>query len=239
MLAITQPCSHRGLRSDCAHCKARLISVCAAFAADDLDALQALANPVCFPAGETLFLENDSADAAYTVTEGVVRLYRVFADGRRQILGFLLPGDFIGVEPDARHSFSADAVTPVTLCRFSSSQFAAVMETRPHVLERLCEISAQELIRAREHMMALGQRSAAEKVAWFLIQLRDRYARIYSVSDDVPLPMLRQDVADYLGLTIETVSRTLSGLARGKKIRLTTQGVSIIDKKAIQDLAAT
>lgn len=239
LLAITQPCAHRGVRSDCDHCKARLVSVCAAFGPDDLDALRALANPICFPAGETLFLENESSDAAYTVTDGMVRLYRVFADGRRQILSFLLPGDFIAAEENGHHSFSADAITPVTLCRFSRAQFSAVMETRPHVMQRLYEISAHELIRAHDHMMALGQRSAAEKVAWFLVELRSRHARIGSLSDKLPLPMLRQDIADYLGLTIETVSRTLSAFMREGTIELTPQGVRFLEPKNVERLAAT
>jgi CRP/FNR family transcriptional regulator, anaerobic regulatory protein len=239
LLAITQPCRHSGIRVDCAHCKARLVSVCAAFEPEDLDPLQAMAHPICFSAGETLFLENDPSDAAYTVTEGVVRLYRIFADGRRQIVSFLLPGDFIAAETHGRHAFSADAITQVTLCRFAQTQFAAVMERRPHVLQRLYEMSAQELIRAHEHMIALGQRSATEKIAWFLVTLRDKWARSGLASNEIPIPMLRQDIADYLGLTIETVSRTLSSLARDKKIIVMPQGVKLTDPKAVERLAAT
>lgn len=217
----------------------RLVSVCAAFEPEDLKALQSMAQPVCFTAKETLFLENDDTDAAYTVTDGVLRLYRIFADGRRQVISFLLPGDFISIEPDGYHRFSADAVTAASLCRFPKAQFAKIIDQRPHVLQRLYETSAQELINAREHMMALGQRSAAEKIAWFLMQLRKRWARVTPTSNTVPVPMSRQDIADYLGLTIETVSRTLSDFARKRTIAISAHEVQLVDLKKMERLAAT
>jgi CRP/FNR family transcriptional regulator len=217
----------------------RLVSVCSAFEPEDLDVLQAMAQPICFPARETLFSENDDADAAYTVTEGVVRLYRIFADGRRQVLSFLLPGDFIAAESNGRHAFSADAVTSVSLCRFPVAKFDAAVGPRPHVLKRLYEFSARELIEAREHMMALGQRSAEEKLAWFLVQLRERWSRTAPDSNTVQIPMSRQDIADYLGLTIETVSRTLSQLGRGRKIGILPNAVNLTDLNYLERLAAT
>jgi CRP/FNR family transcriptional regulator len=233
------PCSHGRLGADCEHCKIRLVSVCAAFEPEDLDALQDLAQPVNFGARETLFLENDDSDAAFTVTEGVIRLYRIFADGRRQVLEFLLPGDFIAIETGGHFGFSADAITDVALCRFPKNQFASVVDKRPHVLQRLYETSAQELINARDHMMALGQRSASEKVAWFLIHLRNRWTRMALQSNTIPVPMSRQDIADYLGLTIETVSRTLSNFARERKIAIVPHGIELLDPKKMERLAAT
>ncbi len=223
----------------------RLVSVCAAFEPDDLDALQAMALPVCVAAKDTLFSENDNSDAAYTVTEGMLRLYRIFADGRRQVLSFLLPGDFIAADATGHHGFSADAITPVTLCRFPNATFASVVEKRPHVLQRLYETSALELIKAREHMMALGQRTAQEKVAWFLIALRKRQAGTAASSNTPPLPkivslpMSRQDIADYLGLTIETVSRTLPGFSRDGVITILPHGVELLNHRQIECLAAT
>jgi CRP/FNR family transcriptional regulator len=230
-------CSHG--RIDCDHCKTRLVSVCAAFERDDLHALQNITQPVYFAARESLFLENDDSDAAYTVTDGVIRLYRIFADGRRQVLEFLLPGDFISIETSGHYEFSADAVTDVSLCRFPKSQFTSVVDKRPHVLQRLYETSAQVLINSREHAMALGQRSASEKVAWFLIHLRNRWARMALASNSIPVPMSRQDIADYLGLTIETVSRTLSNFAREGKIAILQHGIQLLDHKKMERLAAT
>lgn len=232
-------CSHAHSGGNCEDCKIRLVSVCAAFEREDLEALQAMAQPVHFGARETLFLENDDSDAAFTVTDGVIRLYRIFADGRRQVLEFLLPGDFISIEGGGHHGFSADAITDVALCRFPKNQFATVVDHRPHVLQRLYETSARELIDSRDHMMALGQRSASEKVAWFLIHLRNRWMRMALASNTIPVPMSRQDIADYLGLTIETVSRTLSNFARERKIAIVPHGIELLDVKKMERLAAT
>jgi CRP/FNR family transcriptional regulator, anaerobic regulatory protein len=223
-------CTHG--RVDCDHCKIRLVSVCAAFKRDDLDALQNITQPVYFAAKESLFLENDDSDAAYTVTDGVIRLYRIFVDGRRQLLEFLLPGDFISIEASGHYGFSADAVTDVSLCRFPKAQFESVVDKRPHVLQKLYQTSAQELINSREHAMALGQRSASEKVAWFLIHLRNRWARTALPSNTIPVPMSRQDIADYLGLTIETVSRTLTSLENSAAIALPSSRRIVLRNRA-------
>jgi len=239
MLNTWQHCSHRSNGTNCERCKIRQISICAAFEPDDLDALQSMAQTISFAAKETIFLENDDSDAAFTVTEGALRLYRTFADGRRQVISFLLPGDFISVEADGRHEYSADSITEVTLCCFPKKQFAAVVKQRPHVLQRLYETTARELINAREHMLTLGQRSAAEKLAWFLVHLGIRQSCIDFEPNIVELPMSRQDIADHLGLTIETVSRTFSGFAREGIIAITPHGVDLLNCKKLEKLAAT
>ena len=239
ILKTRQHCSHRSNGANCEHCKIRLDSICAAFEPDDLDALQSMAQTISFAAKETIFLENDDSDAAFTVTEGTLRLYKIFADGRRQVISFLLPGDFISVEAEGRHEYSADSITEVSLCCFPKKQFAAVVKQRPHVLQRLYETSARELINAREHMLTLGQRSAAEKLAWFLVHLAVRQSRTDFVSNIVELPMSRQDIADHLGLTIETVSRTFSNFAREGTIAIMRHGVDLLNRKKIEKLAAT
>ena len=231
-------CAHGRASVDCAHCAVRQVSVCAALDNEEIAALEAIAQPACFAAKETLFLEGEQADAAYNLTDGVLRLYRIFDDGRRQVVGFLLPGDFVAIGPGGQHGFSADAVTPVTLCRFPRKAFAALLDAKPTLLHRLYDGAEHDLERARDHMMALGQRSAREKIAWFLVHLRRRFARLDPVSDTVPIPMSRQDIADYLGLTIETVSRTLSGLARDKAIAILPNGVRVTDSRKIERLAA-
>jgi CRP/FNR family transcriptional regulator len=239
LLKSRPQCARGHAVTDCEHCKIRLVSICAAFEPEDIDVLQSMAQPVCFAAKQTLFLENDDSDAAYTVTEGLLRLYRIFADGRRHVIGFLLPGDFIDAEADGHHGFSADAITEVGLCSFPKAQFAKVVKQRPHVLQRLYETSAKELIDAREHMLMLGQRSAEEKLAWFLIHMRSRLARIGIDSQTVDLPMSRLDIADYLGLTIETVSRTLSAFGRERSIAIFPHGIELLDHRRIERLAAT
>lgn len=231
-------CAHSRAGLDCEHCDVRLVAVCAALKHDELESLGRIAHTLCFAPKETLFIENDPSDSAYTVTRGVLRLYRVFADGRRQVVGFLLPGDFIGLDEGGRHRFAADAITDVSLCHYPKQNFTALLNEKPHLLKQLYTTAAHELIEAREHMMALGQRSAREKIAWFLIHLRSRWARSQPTSDELSIPMSRQDIADYLGLTIETVSRTFTKLAREGTIVILPHGVRLTDARKIERLAA-
>jgi CRP/FNR family transcriptional regulator len=231
-------CTHAQTGIDCAHCDVRLIAVCSALRRDELASIERIAHTLCYAPKETLFLENDAADSAYTLTRGALRLYRVFADGRRQVIGFLLPGDFIGIEDDGYRRFSADAVTEVTLCHYPKRDFARLVDDKPHLLQQLYRTAAHDLIDARDHMMALGQRSAREKIAWFLIHLRNRFARGGTPSDQIEVPMSRQDIGDYLGLTIETVSRTLTRLAREGTVEISPRGITLKDARKIERLAA-
>jgi CRP/FNR family transcriptional regulator len=236
--ARSKACAHVQTGIDCEHCDVRLIAVCSALRHDELASLERIAHTLCYAPKETLFLENDPADSAYTLTRGALRLYRVFADGRRQVTGFLLPGDFIGIEDSGTRRFSADAITDVTLCHYPKRDFARLVDEKPHLLQQLYRTASHDLIEARDHMMALGQRSAQEKIAWFLVHLRGRYARGTAPSNHIELPMSRQDIADYLGLTIETVSRTLTRLAREGAIAISPQGISLKDARRIERLAA-
>lgn len=233
-----RPCAHAKAGLDCEHCNVRLVAVCSALEHEELHSLEKIAHTLCFAPKETLFLENDVSDSAYTVTRGVIRLYRIFHDGRRQVIGFLLPGDFIAIEESGKHQFAADAITETSLCHYPAKEFHALLDDKPHLLKQLYLYAAHELISGRDHMMALGQRSAQEKIAWFLIYLRNRWARIQPASDELPLPMSRQDIADFLGLTIETVSRTLSKMAQDDIITILPHGVRLTNTSKIERLAA-
>src|SRR3954452_12939051 len=222
--------------TDCEHCRMRLRSICSALDRDELADLEAIAQPVHFAAKETLFVEGEEAQAAYTLTRGTARLYRVFDDGRRQILGFMLPGDFLGLDLASHRAFSADAVDEVSACRLSRTGFAALTARKPHLLKRLHAATTRELNLAQDQTMALGRRSAEEKLAWFLVHLRQRSAPPSAL---VALAMSRLDIADFLGLTIETVSRTLTRLARQKIVALVPEGVRLLDVARIEGLAAT
>src|SRR5258708_17393536 len=170
--------------------------------------------------------------------EGVMRLYKLLPDGRRQIVGFALPGDFLGMATSARHSLSADAIGPVVVCRFSRTSFARFIEEKPHLLRRMNELAVRELSQAQDHMVLLGRRSAEEKVATFLIGWRDRLAQLGSPSKTVALPMSRQDIADFLGLTIETVSRTFTKLERNRAIEILPGSICLLDPARAEALAA-
>ena len=231
-------CPHSRDEGTCATCKVRSISVCAALELSELSALEALAEDVHFAERETITLQGDATDAVYTVTEGCIRLYKLLPDGRRQVVGFLLPGDFMGLALSDRYAFCADAVEPVAACRFGRGAFTALLDRKPHLLWRLHEAATHELSLAQDHMVLLGRRTAEEKVAAFLLGLRDRRRRLGGGAVTVPLPMTRSDIADYLGLTIETVSRTISKLARAKAILVVPDGVRLLDPARVEALAA-
>ncbi len=222
----------------CAECTVRGLSVCAALDKAGLRELAHLGRHVHLKAGETVFAQEEMTTSFYNLIEGVMRLYKLLPDGRRQIIGFALPGDFLGLAASARHNFSVDAIGDVVLCQFSKSAFARFSEDRPDVLRRINELAVRELSQAQDHMVLLGRRSAEEKVATFLIGWRDRLFQVTGPSRTLPLPMSRQDIADFLGLTIETVSRTFTKFERDGVIEIMPGSVCLLDPARAEALAA-
>ncbi len=159
-----------------------------------------------FAKGEEIFGQDEAADMLHSVVSGAVRTTRLLADGRRQIGDFYYPGDIIGLEIGDTFRFSAEALTDCVVRVVKRSALQAM--GADEVLDRaLWEATRRELERTQEHLLMLGRKSAREKVASFLMDLAQR-----EDSEDVALPMGRQDMADYLGLTIETVSRMVTQL---------------------------
>jgi CRP/FNR family transcriptional regulator len=222
----------------CLLCVLRSLSICGALEEKELLELARLSQRMRLNSKTPLFSEGDQSDAAYNVTEGTVRLSKLLPDGRRQIVGFALPGDFIGVAPGGCYGFSADAIEPVMVCRFLKEPFARFVAGKPWMLQRMNDFARQELVLAQDHMVSLGRRSAEEKVAAFLIGWRNRLQRIGRAAKTVYLPMSRQDIADYLGLTVETVSRTLTKLERDGVIVIVPGGVRLLDTRRAEALAA-
>jgi CRP/FNR family transcriptional regulator len=222
----------------CADCAIRGFSVCALLDKIEMRDFEQLSRRVRFSTCETVFAQEDITLSFYNLLDGVVRLYKLLPDGRRQIVGFALPGDFLGMTTADRHGFSADAIGPVTVCQFARAPFARFAEDKPNLLRRINELTVQELTQARDHMVLLGRRSAEEKVATFLVGWRDRLAELRGPSDTVLLPMSRQDIADYLGLTIETVSRTFTKLERDGVIEIIPGGVCLRNSARAEALAA-
>lgn len=222
----------------CTDCVIRQFSVCAALDKTELRELEHLGRQIRFASCETVFAQEEMTTSFYNLLDGVLRLYKLLPDGRRQIVGFSLPGDFLGLAASARHSLSADAIGPVIVCRFSKAPFARFIEDKPHLLRRINELAVRELSHARDHMVLLGRRSAEEKVATFLIGWRDRLVQLSGPSTTVALPMSRQDIADFLGLTIETVSRTFTKLERDRVIGIMPGSVCLLDPARAEALAA-
>lgn len=223
------PCQFAKPGETCEKCGIRMFSVCGALQPAHLSELDAMARHIEIPAKATLFEQGARTTHVYSITSGVVRLFRLLSDGRRQIIGFALPGDFLGLSLAANYAFGAEAVEPLQMCQFTKEEMSGFVKKHPEVLERMHELIAHELIIAQDQMVILGRLDAEERVAAFLLNQHERYKRIGRASVTVPLPMLRVDMADYLGLTIETVSRTISKMARNKIILVVPDGVRILD----------
>lgn len=222
----------------CEDCAVRPHAVCAALDFDELRQLEQLGHRLQYRSNEAVFGQEEIVQSCYNVLEGVLRLYKLLPDGRRQIVGFALPGDFLGLSTDGRHGLSADTVGPATVCRFARSSFWRFAEDKPKLLQRINEFVTRELADAQDQMVLLGRRSAEEKVAIFLIKWRERLAHVAPLAEVTPLPMSRQDIADYLGLTIETVSRTFTKLERDGVIEIVSGGIRLTDVKRAEALAA-
>jgi CRP/FNR family transcriptional regulator len=218
--------------------KVRLVSLSTALPLAERDTLEPLSRRVSLDQKETLFGQDEPACSVFNVTSGALCLYRILPDGRRQVTGFAFPGDFLGLSLLDRFAVSADALEPVTACRFERLAFMNLMRTQPGLMMHLHEITGRELSRAKDMMMLLGRRTADEKIAAFLAGLQARYARIGRSSVTLELPMGRLDIADHLGLTIETVSRTLSRLDRDGCILIVPGGVRIVDQARLDRMSA-
>jgi CRP/FNR family transcriptional regulator, nitrogen fixation regulation protein len=171
------------------------------------DAIEMMGAAMPFARNSEIYGENEPADYVYKVVSGAVRSYKVLSDGRRQIGAFYLPGDIFGLEVGEQHTASAEAITESKVLLVKRSALVALAGRDNAVAQRLWRMAAAELQRAQEHIMLLIK-TAQERVAGFLLEMAARNAG----AGEVELPMSRQDIADYLGLTIETVSRTLTQL---------------------------
>lgn len=182
-----------------------------------------------FDRDEEVFGQGEPADFAYKVVSGVVRTLRLLDDGRRQISAFYFPGDVFGIESGDEHTSSGEAVTP---CEIALVRQSALLKRTGESSAAACElwaVTSRELDRARAHLMLLGRQTACERVTSFLLQMSNHQ----KASDAVSLPMSRTDIADYLGLTIETVSRTLSQLERAGAIALLNCKNIVIRNRAV------
>jgi CRP/FNR family transcriptional regulator len=196
--------------------------------AHELRELQGLATQVYFRSGRTIFSESELAENVFGLSQGVVRLYKLLPDGRRHVVAFALPGDFLGMPLADRHNFSADAVGEVAVCRFPRGELTKFIQSSPSFMRLMIEFATRELDMAQDQLLLLGNGSAEERVAMFLVSWRNRLAHLSVFSENVPLPMRRQDIADFLGLKLETISRTLAKLEQKNVIRVVPKGVFLI-----------
>jgi len=222
----------------CEACTVRHLSVCDALDAHELDRLNAMVTQNRVAPHQMIFSEGDPAAHLFNVIEGTIKIYKLLADGRRQITGFLFPGDFLGIALHDRYTYSAEAVNAARLCRFPRTKFESLLREFPKLENRLLQTASNELAAAQDQMMLLGRKSAAERVASFLVTLAARARQRRQPNRLIALPMSRADIGDYLGLTIETVSRTFTRLRTSGAIELPdSHHVDIVDRDALEDLA--
>lgn len=224
----------------CGDCQIRHRAVCAYAASDELAMLENIKYYRSFSVGQPVVWLGDEMDFVASVVTGVASLTQTMADGRRQMVGLLLPSDFLG-RPERRHAaYDVTAVTDLVMCCFRKKPFEAIMIKTPHVAHRLLEMTLDELDAAREWMVLLGRKRARERIASFLAILARRETALLGPKEQtrIDVPLTREEMADYLGLTLETVSRQMSALKRDGLIQTTgTRGVYVPDLPALQRAA--
>ncbi len=208
----------------CSDCPIRHRAVCARCEADELARLEQIKFYRSFQAGQTILWSGDRMEFVGSVVSGIAALTQTMEDGRRQMVGLLLPSDFVGRPGRAATAFNVTATTDVVMCCFRKKPFEDMMASTPHIAQRLLEMTLDELDAAREWMLLLGRKTAREKIASLIAIIVRREAAISQRSTKgmltVDLPLTREEMADYLGLTIETVSRQISALKKDGVIRL-------------------
>jgi CRP/FNR family nitrogen fixation transcriptional regulator len=199
-----------------------------------ISAVEMMGAPMSFSRNSEIYGENEPADYLYKIVSGTVRTYKVLNDGRRQIGAFYMPGDIFGLENGTGHSFSAEAITDAKVLVIKRSAVMALAERDNEVARQLWSLTAGELQRVQDHILLLIK-TAQERVAGFLLEMSERI----HTDNQVELPMSRQDIADYLGLTIETVSRTLTTLENAHAIALpTSRRIVLCNRSALTRLNA-
>jgi CRP/FNR family nitrogen fixation transcriptional regulator len=197
--------------------------------------LRAAGSVIQVPEGREIFAEGGQTEAFCKVVSGVVRVCKFLNDGRRQIEAFHVAGDVFGFELGADRQLSAEAVSDCTLVSYRRRSVEVLAQKDETVVRQMLHYAMQNLSQAQGHSLLLGRRGAAEKVAVFLLD----WAARSDQSDEIHLAMSRQDIADYLGLTIETVSRSLSQFERDGVIALSSaRHLRILDTEALENLAA-
>ncbi len=188
-----------------------------------------IGTPAPYARNAEIYGENEQADYLYKVVIGAVRTYKLFNDGRRQIGSFYLPGDIFGLESGETHTFSAEAVTACKVLVINRASLVSLAARDGDIAHQLWAMAARELQRAQDHIMLLIK-TAQERVVGFLLEMAVRGTN----PGVIELPMSRQDIADYLGLTIETVSRTLTHLEKTRAIAVpSSRRIVLRDRTAL------
>lgn len=230
--AVPRPCPGQS----CDGCGVRDRAICADLSPDDRAALSRIGRRVMLRAGQTVMWEGDDSAVVANVIEGTLKLATATGDGREQIVGVVYASDFIGRPFGARTPHSVTALTDARLCLFPRGAFDGFARNHGELQHRLLQRTLDDLDRTRAWMLLLGRKTAREKVATFLLDMGARLTP--DRAGVIDLPLSRQQIADILGLTIETVSRQMTDLKRQGVIALIgRRGVRLVDGPALEALA--
>ncbi|NOZ42510.1 MAG: cyclic nucleotide-binding domain-containing protein [Alphaproteobacteria bacterium] len=205
----------------CGGCPSRHISLCNVLSARDLKKFSEIITDIRKSAKQVICAEGDESGNIYNIRTGAVRISKMLSDGRRQITGFLFAGDFFGLSCRNKYSYTAEAITDVEICSIPRAKIIDSFRKFPELGERAFDMTRIELEATHEQMLLLGRKTAREKLCSFLLAIRGKYKPLDQGDDTiVDLPMSRSDIADFLGLTVETISRQFTGLYRLGHIEL-------------------
>jgi CRP/FNR family transcriptional regulator len=223
----------------CVKCGSRSIGLCAPLDVAALDDMAGESERVTLEPRDAVFHQGDPARHVYTLTDGMSRLTRVLPDGRQAVIGFRFAGDILGFTPGAEHAFGAEMLTRGTICRLDRRRLEQLFRRYPALERRFLDLCVRELSASQDHILALGRFSAEERVAAFLISLAEAQERRGHVGPVFDLPATRADIGEFLGLTLETVSRAISAFRKRGWIRLHGHsGIELTDRAALLALGS-
>lgn len=213
-----QMAGHCAHNAACEGCSSRHISLCSVLNGNDLKIFSGISTDVRKSARQVICSEDEDADNIYNIRAGAVRISKMLSDGRRQITGFLFAGNFFGLSCKDKYSFTAEAITDVEICSFPRARIMDSFRRFPELGERVFDMTRTELDATHDQMLLLGRKTAQEKLCSFLLTMKEKTSRSGAncsgerTDNEVDLPMSRSDIADFLGLTVETISRQFTTL---------------------------
>ena len=218
-MSSAQIVKHDERKNRCNICKIRTYSFCRCLSEDKLKLFTHISFEKEYYDKQNIFIQNDPSTHLFNITEGNVKVYQLLDDGRIQIIGFLYPGDFFGSYRNNKYNYSAEAIGNLKTCIFDQKILDKYLDENPVVAKELLHQTSFELTLAQDRITVLGKLNAGERLARFLLNISEQRKRIGWQNNPISLPMTRQDIADYLGLTIETVSREFSNLKSSNIIK--------------------
>lgn len=233
-------CLNKQTINKCKSCSVKLIAFCGVLEDEDISKLESISYDKKISKSENIFNQGDEANKFYNLRTGSIKIYKISPDGRKQIIGFLYPGDFLGMSSEEEYSYSAEALEDTILCSFSKTKLENFFIQHPIIEKKILAITNQELSVAQDQIFLMGKYSAKERILKFLLNISEQRRKIGWVENPVKLSMTISDVGNYLGLTIETVSRNLAILKKEKIIsEVGNKNFFLNDKNKIIDLIET